>query len=128
MSKFSQKLRQNNLVFIFLFLFIGSFPILLKLLLTGSIGSTFNFYFFVLWIPAVAITFSLFRSQTGALFTTVMLLGAFIISYVHYPLDAPPMDFRRQIVQQLDIWIVIAVLASLGFQIVFLGRTKARNQ
>lgn len=119
MNKFSQILRQSNLIFIFLFLFIGFFPVLLKLFLAGSIGPTFNFYFFVLWIPALALTFSLLRSQRGALFTAVMLIGAFIISYVNYPLDTPPMDFRRQIVQQLDVWIAIAVLASLGFQIIF---------
>ncbi|MFZ3231056.1 MAG: hypothetical protein WA160_12690 [Pseudobdellovibrio sp.] len=98
---------------------------LMKLLVTGSIGATFNFYFFVLWVPVVTLSFSLFRGQKSAAFTSALFVGAFIIAFVSYPND-PPMDFRRQIVSQLEMWIILATLVSLGFQIIF-SRLKSKN-
>ena len=116
MKTLFQKLKQNDLIFISLYVVLAALPILLKLLLTGLTGPTFTFYFFVLWIPLLTFSFAVLRSQQGAIFTSLMIIGAFILSFISYPHN-PDMDFRRQIVSQLDIWIVLAALASLAFQI-----------
>lgn len=117
MKRSLETFRRSDLVFILLNFGFSILPVILKLLATGSIGPTFKFYFFVLWVPVVALSFSVFRNQKEAILTSLLLIGAFIVSFISYPSN-PPMDFRRQIVHQLDAWLILAVLVSLVLQII----------
>jgi uncharacterized membrane protein YccC len=110
-------LNKNNLTFAILYLICGFAPILLKLLFSGAIGPTFNFYFLVLWVPVVGLTFSLLRGWKEVSLTGVLIISAFLISIIGHP-SIPAMDFRRQFAYQLGGWMVAAVVVSLVLQIV----------
>jgi hypothetical protein len=116
MRIFLEKLKKSDFIFSLLVFVFSILPIILKLLVTGIIGTVFKFYFFVLWLPIVVLTFSVLRNLKESIFTSLLLVGAFIASLISYP-NVPPMDFHRQIVYQLEFWLIFAVLASLALRI-----------
>lgn len=120
-----EKIKKSDLFFTLLLLTLVLTPILLKLFLTGSIGPTFNFYFFMVWIPVVTLSLAMLRGWQETALTGILIVIAILLSFVSYPLD-PPMDFRRQIVNQSEVGIVVAVLLSIGLQIT-LRKWKIKN-
>jgi len=122
MKTILEKIKKNDFLFVFLFLALGFAPIVLKLALTGLTGPKFDFYFFIVWIPTLTLTFAMMRGWKESSMTGLLFIGALLIALVTYPFD-PSMDFRRQIVQQADILIVAAAVASMGLQIVLRRRS-----
>jgi hypothetical protein len=118
-----EKIKKNDFVLVFLFLIFGIAPIVLKLALTGLTGPKFEFYFFMVWIPVVTLALAMVRGWKEGSITGLLILGAFLIALISYPYE-PLMDFRRQIVFQVDVFIVVAAVLSLGLQIVLRRRNK----
>jgi len=115
MSALIKNLRENNFLFGVLFVGFAIAPIVLKMI-SGSLGPTFSFYFFIVWIPLVSFSFALVKGWQETAVTSVLFLCAILLSLISYPFD-PPMDFRRQIVHQAEVAIVFAALASLCLQL-----------
>lgn len=111
--------------FSILFLICGVAPILLKLIFFGTVGPTFNFYYFVFWIPLVGLTFSMLRGWKECSLTGILIISAFLIAIISYPSN-PAMDFQRQFIYQLRSWMVTAVLVSLILQLTFVRSSKQK--
>ncbi len=124
MSTHFEKLRKNNFLFALMFIGLSLAPVFLKFVATRSVGPTFNFYFFIGWIPLVSLSFALLKGWRESAITGILILCAILVSLVSYPID-PPMDFRRQIVHQSEALIVLAALVSLSLQLMLprKGRT-----
>jgi hypothetical protein len=111
------KIKKSDVVFSLLLFGFGILPYVLKIILTGAVGPTFDFYFIVFWLPIIAICMAVVRGWGSAGITTALILISFSIAILTYPSD-PPMDFRRQFVYQIEPWIILAFLISWMFQII----------
>ncbi len=109
------KVKDSDSFLVLSFLFFGSAPLLFKLV-AGSIGPTFNFYFFLVWIPALTISLAMLRGWKECSMASVLMVSAILVSLITYPMD-PPMDFRRQLVHQANIHIMGAALGSISLLI-----------
>ena len=116
MKFFLEKIVLNDLNFIILTLSLVLLPVVCKLMINGLLGPSFNFYFFIIWIPTISITSATLRGWQESALTAILIVLAFLISFVIYPQN-PLMDFRRQIVHQSYSLISIAVLISLVLQV-----------
>ncbi len=112
------RLQNNDLYFLFVFIIFSFLPILLKLLFTGSTGPTIEFYLIAVWLPLVSLVFSLIRGWKNFIFTLFVLIVSFSIIILNYS-SAPPMNFQRQFVYEADLLIICAVGLSLLFQVVY---------
>ncbi|WP_413291002.1 hypothetical protein [Bdellovibrio sp. HCB337] len=117
MNSVIQKIRSNDLVFILLSLMAASAPLILKLVVSGLIGHTFSFYFFVVWLPLVIVSLAVLRGWQEASIAGALVIGTFMIALLSYPPMDAPMDFRRQLVNQLSEWIVFSGIVAVGSQV-----------
>lgn len=125
MKKF-KKILSKKTYFSILYLICGTAPILLKFIFSGAVGPTFSFYYFVFWIPFVGLTFSMFRGWKESSLTGVLIICAFLIALISYPVN-PSMDFQRQFIYQLSGWMVTAVLMSLILQLTLVKSSKFKT-
>lgn len=126
MNRIIEKLQKSNFLFICFAISLFIAPMLVKLILTGTIGPTFNFYFFIIWLPLISIALTFLNGWKEAFFVSILLITALIFSIISYP-DDPAMDFRRQIVNQASFLITVACLVSLALQLYFRFKSENKN-
>jgi len=112
MMSILNKIKKNDLYFIGSFLVLAFGPPLFKFLIAGTVGPSFSFYYFTVWIPVVTLTLATMKGWRETAVAGILILGALIISLVNYPPN-PAMDFRRQLVHQANLWIVGAAFIAI---------------
>jgi len=102
------------LVSLALFFTVLCSPFFLKFILTGLIGPTFQFYFFILWLPYITLIFAILRGRREAVFTSLCVLTvvAFVL-FSHRPDSL--MNFQRQVLQYTQVLVPLFITSTIGF-------------
>lgn len=112
MNSILQKLKGNTFYSVAVQALVVPLPLAIKLLLTGSIGPTTEFYFIALWLPMVALVFAYLRGIESFFSTLATLATAVALIAYQFP-KHPVMNFQRQFVQEGALLIAGAVVLSL---------------